>query len=516
MPTENKRRKFTAADRGVGRSAMLGLLVGGLIGYAVFLTLAMINDAPAALLPFTGSVHAQVSEADVEPAEAVQEVFRLVSARVLPSIVEVTVKTEGNVEAPGREGLPWQDFFKDPGQTPEGPQRFQSQGLGSGVVVDSRNGFYYVVTNRHVIGESADIRVELQDGSSVDTQLVGIDERKDLALLRFEAAGRIIPAIRVGDSDGLYVGDWVLAFGSPYGYEQSVSSGIVSALGRRDGPDGNINDFIQTDASINQGNSGGALVNIRGELVGINTFITTSNGGSIGLGFAIPVNNVKTSIRQLIETGEVHYGWLGVSLGDYGKEAAESLGYQESSGVLVYQIFRGSPADQAGLLPGDLVLALDGTKSTDTNRLIYRIGDKAPGDIARFTVNRFGKEIELNAVMGKRDSEEAVRSLHGLSFPGFVAAPLVSDLRKMMNLPDDVQGVPVAEVYPRSSAQAVDLRAGDLITAVEGHKISNLEQLYRELAKVKEEVPLFTVYRNGTILELSPSQSPVEDEIFPQ
>ena len=220
------------------------------------------------------------------------------------------------------------------------------------MIVENKGDEHYVVTNSHVVGENPEeITLELYDTRSVTAELVGIDARKDLALLRFKMPDSRLKPVDIGDSDHLYVGDWVLAYGSPYGYEQSVSSGIVSALGRRDGPGEYINDFIQTDAAINQGNSGGALVNIRGELVGINTFITTPNGGSIGLGFAIPANNVMSSVRQLIDTGAVRYGWLGVSLGTFGPEAAESLGYSEGSGALVYQVFEGSPAETAAFAP---------------------------------------------------------------------------------------------------------------------------------------------------------------------
>ena len=437
-------------------------------------------------------------------AEEIQEAFRTISAAVLPSVVEVSVEAETSSMENEMGEIPWNDFFSDPSQESPAPRYFRSQGLGSGVIVAADGPVRYVLTNAHVVGTNPrQIRVELSDGAVLDAELVGVDIRKDLALLSFETADGELRPVAVGDSDRVYVGDWVLAFGSPYGYEQSVSSGIVSALGRRDGPGDNINDFIQTDAAINQGNSGGALVNIRGELVGINTFITTPNSGSIGLGFAIPVNNAMSTVRQLIETGEVRYGWLGVSLGAFGPEAGESLGYPVGSGSLVYQVFEGSPAWNAGLQPGDLVTALDGKTVDDTDRLIYRIGDKAPGETARFTVSRFGEILELKAVMGARGDEEAVAALHSRAFPGFVAAPLTEDLAAAMGLEEGRAGVPVAEVYPRTRVQMLDLRPGDIIIAIDGRTVTDLQSLYGALRTADMTKPVYSVIRDGGMIELA-------------
>ncbi len=485
-------------------SILTGLLIGCLAGYAVFITAAWLKPS---MLPVR-QARAEVPDSSLyASAEDVQEAFRAVSAEVLPTVVEVSVKTEGLIEQDDDIELPWNEFFYNPLEDNESPRSFQSQGLGSGIIIERQENDYFVITNTHVVGNAEEIFIELNDGSSISAELVGKDERKDLALLKFSFPDRVLPVIRLGDSDKLYVGDWVLVFGSPFGYEQSVSSGIVSALGRKDGPGDNINDFIQTDASINQGNSGGALVNIRGELVGVNTFITTPNSGSIGLGFAIPVNNIITTFRQLIDTGEVNYGWLGVSLGIVGEEAAESLGYGLKEGVMIYQVFEGSPADLGGLQPGDLITSLDGKPMNETDRLIYRIGDKAPGDTALFTVNRFGEPHTIEALIGEREGEEAVRALHGRAMPGFVAAPLMPDLRAAMNLPEDISGIPVAEVYPRTSAQAVDLRPGDIIIAVNDTMIVTLKDLYLAIGPSISKAPVYTVYRNGETLKLEVKKS---------
>ena len=476
------------------------MLIGVLAGYGVFATVGWLASSGAA--PVTRARAAETGEDLYAPADQVQEAFRAVSAEILPSVIEITVEAEAVVGENPEGEVPWDDFFQDPSEDSEGPRFYRSNGLGSGVVVEKKDDAYFVVTNAHVIGAAEDITVHLSEGTTIAAELVGKDNRKDLAVLAFRSDSAI-PVAKMGDSDKLYVGDWVLAFGSPYGYDQSVSSGIVSALGRRDGPGDNISDFIQTDASINQGNSGGPLVNIRGELVGINTFITTPNGGSIGLGFAIPINNVKGTLRQLIDTGTVRYGWLGVSLGDYGPESAASLGYSPGDGVLVYQVFEGSPADEAGLLPGDLILALDGVPSPDNEKLVYRVGEKAPGETAVFQINRLGEHLTIEAVIGERAEEDAVRALHAVAKPGFVAAPMTEELRAMMNLPMETTGVPVAEVYPRSPAHAVDLRPGDLLTAVDGITVASLADLYAALAASTSDVPSFTVWRSGEVLELT-------------
>jgi len=484
------------------RNLVIGLLVGVLIGYGAYLATSLLRPlSPRRVLAEETEISPSIS------AEVVQEAFRIISAEVSPTIVEVSVKTGEKEEEDEDRELPWNEFFQDPSEEKQGPQFRQSEGLGSGVIIESKGDDYYVITNLHVIGNSEEVFVELSDKSVIQAKVVGSDRRKDLALLVFNSSGRKLPVIRIGDSDKVYVGDWVLAFGSPYGYGSSVSSGIVSALGRRNGPRGNINDFIQTDASINQGNSGGALVNIRGELIAVNTFITTPNRGSIGLGFAIPVNNVKTMFRQLIDTGEIKYGWLGVSLGTYGKEAADSLGYEQSEGVLVYQVFDQSPADKAGIKPGDLITALDGIHFSDTSKLTYRIGDKAPGDLALFTVNRFGDIFDISVTIAKRGEEESVIKLHSSAKPGFVLSPITPDIRQAIELPDDIHGVLVAEVYPRTHAQSIDLRAGDVITAVNEIEINTLEGFYRVYFGSSDY--RLDIYRKGELIEL-PSRSPVD------
>ena len=295
-------------------------------------------------------VHAAPNAEEATTMENFQNTFRKVSAESLPWVVEIDVVEVTTRTAQSDNGIPWNFFFGNPqgNGNPEGEegveQEYRNPGLGSGFIVQQKGNDYYVVTNNHVAGKADEISIKMDNGDEYEAELVGADERKDLALLKFTSRKKL-PVATLGDSDSLYVGDWVLAIGSPFGYKSSVSAGIISALGRQNGPDGNINDFIQTDAAINQGNSGGPLVNMNGEVIGINTWITTSTGGSIGLGFSIPINNVKRSVEDFIEHGEVQYGWLGVSIGDLSEEVSKDMAVdEEKSGAFVYQVFSNSPA----------------------------------------------------------------------------------------------------------------------------------------------------------------------------
>ncbi|MEE8441508.1 MAG: trypsin-like peptidase domain-containing protein, partial [Spirochaetia bacterium] len=281
-----------------------------------------------------------------------QSSFHAISESVSPSVVRIDVRERVTGNGP-REGLPFFDFFFGSPDDGEPQDRgFERGGIGSGVIVSSDRRRYYVLTNDHVVREADIITVVLNDGTELEGELVGRDSRKDLAMVSFRS-DRDLPIARLGDSDSLRVGDWVVAIGSPFGYQNTITVGIVSALGRRGGPVGNVSDFIQTDASINQGNSGGALVNLDGEVIGINTWITSDSGGSIGLGFAVPINNVVRSISEFLDDGKVEYGWLGVSIQTVDTEQVESLRLRGRSGALINSVFDGSPADKNGLLAGD-------------------------------------------------------------------------------------------------------------------------------------------------------------------
>ncbi len=479
---------------------ILAFFLGGLIVYSMSYRSSRMGIRP---------VSVWAADRQGEPSDqvaAIQSAYRRVSAELPAAVVEITVESEDVLDNGGNDELPWGDFFNDPSDSPKDLQYHRSRGMGSGVIIQRQNDSYYIVTNAHVIGKAQNISVRLNNGQSLTGRLAGKDDRKDLALIRIEYTGDFLPLAEFGDSDTLYVGDLVLAIGSPFGYENSVTSGIVSALGRRYGPQGNINDFIQTDASINQGNSGGPLVNIRGEIIGINTFITTPNSGSVGLGFATPANNVKTFIDQILKYGHVQYGWLGVSMGNFGADVAKIIGFPQAFGVMVYQVFIDSPADEAGLQAGDVILEFDTERYSDYEDLIYQIGDRLPGESVLFVIDRFGEQKELEVVLGKRGEEDEVNTFHALAWPGFVPAPLTDEVRDLMELPDRIVGVPVAVVYPLSVSQSIDLRVGDLVIQINDRKIDSITTMYRILGEIDRASLSMRVYRSGESIELKPKE----------
>ncbi|MDR1030220.1 MAG: trypsin-like peptidase domain-containing protein, partial [Treponema sp.] len=330
----------------------------------------------------------------LQVAEGLQSAFSAVANKVLPSVVELKTVSIRRQQIPNFNGIPWEFFFGPRDGNPDGQgqeREYRSQGLGSGIIVRKNQDTYYVLTNNHVVGDVNEIVVVTNDDQEYPAVLVGKDERKDLAMVSFKT-NDVHPLAELGDSDAVKVGDWAIAVGNPLGFMSSVTMGIVSAVGRTGGPGNNINDFLQTDASINQGNSGGALVNIRGQVIGINTWIASnsSGGGSVGLGFAIPINNAKRSIDEFISSGEIRYGWLGVSLTDPDREMMQALKIEGKRGALATQVFLGSPADKGGIRPGDFITHVNGKEARGMNPLTMMVGDIKPGEQAQFTVIRDG------------------------------------------------------------------------------------------------------------------------------
>lgn len=425
--------------------------------------------------------------------EAVQNVFRSVSSGVLPSIVQIDVVEKKVVQTPSFNGFPFNFFF---GDDSEGETReYEQEGLGSGVIVRKTGNKYYVLTNNHVAGSANQITVRLHDGRAFKAELVGGDDRKDIALVSFESdADDIIVAV-LGDSDTVQSGDICFAMGTPLGYYSSVTQGIISATGRSGNGVGNISDFIQTDAAINQGNSGGALVNIYGEVIGINTWIASQSGGSQGLGFAIPINNVKKAIDDFIADGKVSYGWLGVSLVEVTDEYKEALGVGKHIGAFASQIFIGSPAQTAGMQAGDFVISLNGKDVKDVDQLVREVGDLSVGETADFTVLREGKEINLKVKIEARN-EEVVGDSSKL-WPGFIALPLDDSTRETLKVGNNVEGVVVSSIQAKSPAAVMRLQNGDIITAVNDNPVSNLAEFYSSMDLSDNSEIWFDVYSDG-------------------
>jgi Do/DeqQ family serine protease len=446
-----------------------------------------------------GTVYAEsdsgeiVSKESLKVIEALQNSFRSISNRLLPAVVEVDVIETKTVTDPFQDFRHF--FFGMPGQEEQGKKRqYEQKGLGSGVIVRRTGDTIYVLTNNHVAGGATKITVKLNDSREFEAKLVGADARMDIALLSFTSSDKSIPVAKLGDSDAVQTGDICLAMGAPLGYSQSVTQGIVSAKGRSGNGIGNINDFIQTDAAINQGNSGGPLVNIYGEVIGINTWIASQSGGSQGIGFAIPINNIKNAINSFISKGKIVYGWLGVSLLEANKEYKEALGVEKETGALATQLFIGSPAQKAGMQPGDFIVSLNGHSVKDVDQLVREVGLLEAGVTANFEIIRNGKKVALPVKIEERS--EKVSSDNGKLWPGFIAVPITEKVRKDMELENKVKGVVVSNVMEKSPAAALRLQNGDVITAVNGKSVTDLKSFYTELATADKAVN-FDIYSNG-------------------
>ncbi len=475
------------------------VLIGSIFGFSLaFLSFSCSTPGNSKTAYAEEPPAAVVDASALAVAEELQNSFRSIAEKVLPAIVEVDVIEVTKQSTPSYNGIPWEFFFGQP-QPEEGEREYRSQGLGSGVIVRRIGKVHYVVTNQHVVANASEISLRLSDGRSFPGTLIGTDERKDLALVSFESA-EALPVAALGDSNDVKVGDWAIAIGSPLGYGSSMTMGIVSAVERKGGPAANINDFIQTDAAINQGNSGGALLNIRGEVVGINTWIASNTGGSVGLGFAIPVNNIKKAIDDFISTGSVRYGWLGVSLVDVSDEAeAEELILDNRKGALVSQVFIASPAEKGGFLPGDFIIAINGKTVRDRDQLVLVVGDLLAGEQASFTVIRQGQEMELTVKIEARDDK--VAASNEKLWPGAIVIALTDEIRKAVEVDSSVKGVLVAEAYDKTPAATVGIKRYDVITAVNGKKVTKLSEFY-EIINDKDSKELwFEFVRNGETLE---------------
>jgi serine protease Do/serine protease DegQ len=400
---------------------------------------------------------------------------------IAPGVVNIA--TKGHVEVQ-QNPLFNDPFFRRFFGLPEGPIERETQSVGSGVVIDAENG--YVITNSHVVANADEIVVTFRDKRRFEAELVGTDSETDVAVLKIEPDN--LTALALGDSDALRVGDFVVAMGNPFGLSHTVTSGIVSALGRTNlGIEGYEN-FIQTDASINPGNSGGALVNLRGELIGINTAIL-GGGGNIGIGFAIPINMAHQVMEQLVEFGEVQRGQLGVNIQDLDHDLAEAFGVDALEGAVVTQVVPGSAAEAAGLQTGDIVTSVNGRPVRNASDLRNKIGLKRVGDVVELAVTRNGEEIYITARVGEpvERVEQAARSPDETN-PRLEGATLGA-IEPGSPPYGTVEGVLVLAVDPDSTAERAGLRAGDIILSVNKKPVTTPEEL-REITDSSDSLLL--------------------------
>ncbi len=431
------------------------------------------------------------------------------AARLKPSVVNISsetiTQTRGGI--PGQPGDPWSELFRRffegqqrpgfPGQQGAPPQRQKRTNLGSGLIVDSKEGL--VLTNNHVIEKATEITVVTQDQKRRKATVVGRDPRTDIALLRIEMkAGEKLPAVKLGDSDKLRVGDWVMAIGNPFGLAHTVTAGIVSAKGRVIGA-GPYDNFIQTDASINPGNSGGPLFNMAGEVVGINTAIFSRGGGNIGIGFAIPINQAKILMPQL-RKGKVVRGFLGVSIQPVDETLAKALKLDKAQGALVSNLVKDGPAAKAGVKRGDVILSLNGVKVKNPRALSRMAAGLSPGATGKLGVSRKGKSLTLTLAIGRMPGQTQVASAAGKDELGdklgLEGQNLTPNLAKQIGAKTHT-GVVIVRVMPRSPAANAGLRRGDIIIEANQKPVKTVDDLSAAIKRKKKEDNLFLIERRG-------------------
>jgi serine protease Do len=428
-----------------------------------------------------------------------------VAEAVKPSIVNISTTTTTAVDV-----NPFGDLFNDPffhrffgdPSNPHGggKQKQKASALGSGVIV-SDNG--YILTNNHVVKNADEIKVLLTDKREFKGKVIGSDPKTDLAIIKIDAKG--LPVLPFGDSSALKTGDVVFAVGNPFGLNQTITMGIVSAVGRSNVGIADYEDFIQTDAAINPGNSGGALVNGEGQLVGINTAIFSTSGGYMGIGFAIPSNMARSVMDSIVKHGRVIRGWFGVSIQNLTADLADHFGIKDRQGALVSDVVKDSPAQKAGIKRSDVIIAYNGKKVADATALRNLVADTRPGTTVEVTVVRDKAEKVLKvAVSEQPEARKVIKKVErDNALKGVSVQDLTPDLRSSLNIPDDVTGVVVAAVASDSVAQGL-ITQGDVIQQVNGREIGSVRQ-FEEAAsgiKVKDTV-LLLIYRNGGSLYLT-------------
>jgi serine protease Do len=447
--------------------------------------------------------------------QALQEAFVQVAQAVKPSVVNIATTQrprapqgrrpqgpQGPQDPPGPPGFPrnpFRDFFGD-----DFFERFfgdqaqrERHSLGSGVIVDKRG---YILTNNHVIEQADQIEVRLSDRRKFQATVMGKDPKTDLAMIKIDAAGDL-PVAKLGDSGKIRIGEWAIAIGNPFGLDQTVTVGVVSATGRADVGITTYEDFIQTDASINPGNSGGPLVNLAGEVIGINTAIVAAGQG---IGFAIPIDMAKEISQRLISQGKVVRGWLGVGIQELTEELAAQFGVKPEEGVLVGNVMKDTPAERGGLKTGDVIMEFDGVKITGVRQLQREVAQRQAGSRAQIKILRERQPQSLAIVLGEQPSETRAAA-PGAPVPseateqyGFTAQDLTPEIREQLKLASSVRGAVVVNVDEGTPAARVGLRPGDVITQANREAIGSLADLTRIIGQQRRDANLLLlVQRDG-------------------
>jgi len=438
-----------------------------------------------------------ISQESIKTLSNLSKALADVAEVVRPAVVNIsTTSIETMEENPHGDMFNdpfFRHFFGDQFGHPGEKRKYKSSALGSGVII-SENG--YILTNNHVVKGAEEIKVILYDKREFKGKVVGTDPRTDLAVVKINA--KDLPTLSFGDSGKLKTGDIVLAVGNPFGLNQTITMGIVSAVGRSNIGLADFEDFIQTDAAINPGNSGGALVNGSGELVGINTAIFSTSGGYMGIGFAIPSDMAKAVMDSIIKYGKVIRGWLGVSIQDLTPELAKSLGMKETEGALIAGVVSDSPADKAGLKRGDLVTEMNGKKIADVTSLRNMVAATAPGTRVDFKIIRNGTEQSITATLGEYKEKQIVKKTEfENALKGVTVEELTASLRDKLDLPEGLTGVVVTNVGSDSPAQGL-LQGNDVIQEVDRKPIRSVHEYEEIVSKIgRQDTVLLLIYRDG-------------------
>jgi serine protease Do len=482
----------------ITRTSTLFLLL--IISIAVAPTGTLFHlDAPAV----ASAREKGVSQDTVKFLGRMSDALAEVSNVVQPSVVNISTTSVVTMEE-----NPGGDLFNDPffrhffgDQFGHEKRKYKSAALGSGVIITD-NG--YILTNNHVVKGADEIKVILSDKREFKGKIVGTDPRTDLAVVKIKAEN--LPAATLGESSTLKTGDIVLAVGTPFGLNSTVTMGIVSAVGRSNVGIADYEDFIQTDAAINPGNSGGALVNTSGQVVGINTAIFSTSGGYMGIGFAIPSDMAKAVMDSIIKHGRVIRGWLGVNIQDLTPDIAKSLGVKRETGALVADVVKDSPADKAGLKRGDVIIALDGKTVENATSLRNMVTAAAPGQSVKFKLLRGGKELTVTAVLSELKESKAVKKVeYENALKGITVQELTASLRDRIGAPENLRGVAITNIDEDSPAQGI-LQPGDVILEVNRREVKTIKEYSEAVSKIgKKDTVLLLIYRDGGTIYITMS-----------